>query len=237
MKTFYFYLLVLLAFLPQMVLGQKNTNPYNLALLSSLDSLTKLVEKNADQDLVEIKQYVPDVVLDLKYATKDNFLKKKLYKKGYAFVRLPVAKALAQVQAELAVYGVGIKVFDAYRPYSVTRKMFEIRPDTVFLAVPWRGSQHNRGCAVDVTLVDLMSKKEIPMPTPYDDFTEKAHANYTNLPEEQIKDRELLKEVMHKAGFKVYESEWWHFTYKDCQQYGLVDIDLEKLAKSKKLKK
>ncbi len=235
MKTY--YLLVVLAFCTQMVLGQKNTNPYNLPLINSLDSLAKLVQKNADQDLVEIKQYVPDVVLDLKYATKDNFLKKKLYKKGYAFVRLPLAKALAEVQTELAVYGVGIKIWDAYRPYSVTRKMFEIRPDTVFLAVPWRGSQHNRGCALDITLVDLMSKKEIPMPTPYDDFTEKAHSNYTNLPEEQIKDRELLKRVMQKAGFTVYEAEWWHFTYKGWEQYGLVDIDLEKLAQSKKPKK
>ena len=228
------YLLLILSFFAQTVLGQKNTNPYNLPLLSTVDSLKKLVEKNADQDLVEIKQYVPDVVLDLKYATKDNFLKKKLYKKGYAFVRLPVAKALAVVQTELAVYGVGIKIFDAYRPYAVTRKMFEMRPDTVFLAVPWRGSQHNRGCAVDVTLVELMSKKEIPMPTPYDDFTEKAYANYANLPEELIKNRELLKGVMQKAGFTVYEAEWWHFTYKDWEKYGLVDIDLEKLAQSKK---
>lgn len=235
MKTY--YLLVVCVFLAQLVLGQKNTNPYNLPLITSLDSLRRLVEKNADQDLVEIKQYVPNVVLDLKYATKDNFLKKKLYKKGYAFVRLPVAQALATVQAELARYGLGIKVFDAYRPYSVTRKMFEIRPDTVFLAVPWRGSQHNRGCAVDLSLVDLRSKKELPMPTGFDDFTEKAYADYADLPEELIKNRELLKGIMQKAGFSVYSAEWWHFTYKDWEKYGLVDIDLEKLAQNKKSKK
>lgn len=231
------YLLLFLAVLVQTVWAQKKNNPYNLPLLSSLDSLLGLAQKDSNQNLVEIKQYVPDVVLDLKYATKDNFLKKKLYKKGYAFVRLPVAQALAKAQAEFAEHGVGIKVFDAYRPYAVTRKMFEIRPDTIFLAVPWRGSQHNRGCAVDISLIDLMSGKEIAMPTGFDDFTEKAYANYPNLPKELIEHRELLKDVMQKAGFKVYEAEWWHFTYKDWEQYGLVDIDLEKLAQSKKSKK
>ncbi len=115
--------------------------------------------------------------LDIRYASNNNFTGEVIYNQPKAFVRLPVAKALQEVQSELNSMGLGLKIFDAYRPYAATLRFYEVYPDTMFVAAPWHGSRHNRGCAVDVSLVDLESGNELQMPSAFDDFSEKAMAN------------------------------------------------------------
>ena len=123
----------------------------------------------------------------------------------------------------------GLKIFDAYRPYRVTIIFYEKVKDTVFVASPYRGSRHNRGAAVDLTLINLRSGRELKMPTAFDDFTKKAHANYSKLPRSVIRNRELLKSVMLKNGFEVYADEWWHYDYKGWRDHPVLDLSFEEL--------
>jgi D-alanyl-D-alanine dipeptidase len=108
-------------------------------------------------------------------------------------------------------------------------KFYEVYPDTNFVAAPWKGSVHNRGCAVDLTLVILQTGKQLEMPTPFDDFTEKAAHSYMNLPDQVLKNRQILKDIMTKHGFLIYEAEWWHYDFKDWKSYKLMDISFEEL--------
>ncbi len=132
------------------------------------------------------------------------------------------------VQQELKSQGLGLKLFDGYRPLSAQRKLWEIVPDSRYIADPAKGSKHNRGAAVDLTLVDK-NGKELAMPTPYDDFTEKAHWNYQNLPQEAIRNRTLLRQIMEKHGFKGISTEWWHFDDRNWEQYEILDLDFDKI--------
>ena len=141
-------------------------------------------EEDSSRLLIDLEKFIPGIKLDVRYATKNNFFGAAVYEVEKAFLRLPAAKALKKVQQELNKKGLGLKIFDAYRPYSVTVKFYEKYPDTNFVASAWKGSLHNRGCAVDLTVIDLKSGEEIEMPTEYDDFTERAGINYSNLPEE-----------------------------------------------------
>jgi D-alanyl-D-alanine dipeptidase len=152
-----------------------------------------------------------------------------IYKSPKAYLRRPVAEALFKIEKELNSKGLGLKVYDAYRPYSATLKFYEVFPDTSFVASPRKGSRHNRGCAVDVTIIDLKTGKELEMPTSFDDFTEKASQSYMKLPENAIKNRKLLSEIMTKYGFVKYEPEWWHYDFKGWENFGLMDIPFEEL--------
>lgn len=180
--------------------------------------------------MIDIKHYIPEIVLDIRYATTNNFTKEQIYTLPKAFLRKPVADSLKKVQMELSKIGLGIKVFDAYRPYSATLKFYEVFPDTTYVAAPWRGSRHNYGCAVDLTLIELKTGRELRMPTEFDDFTSKAHHDYNDLPKDVIENRELLRKVMEKYGFKIYPDEWWHYDFYDWQNYEILDIQFEKLV-------
>jgi len=177
-----------------------------------------------DLKLVEIKKFIPDIVLDIRYATTNNFMHRQMYKEAKAFARLPVAKALKAVEAELKKNGLGLKIYDAYRPYSVTVDFYERVHDTNFVADPRKGSRHNRGCAIDLTIIDLKTGKELDMPTGYDSFSKKAAANYPDLPKNEIDNRELLKSIMEAHGFKINRSEWWHYDYNGWANFALLDI-------------
>lgn len=194
-----------------------------------IDRYKKQVKANPDKQLVEIKKYIPEIILDLRYATRDNFMHRRMYATGKAFARLPVVKALQQVEAELKGQGLGLKIYDAYRPYSVTVNFYEMAPDTNFVADPRKGSKHNRGCAIDLSLINLKTGKELDMPTGFDSFSRKAGANYMNLPPQQIANRELLKTVMAKYGFKVLSTEWWHYDFMGWAGYELLDIPVQSL--------
>jgi D-alanyl-D-alanine dipeptidase len=174
--------------------------------------------------LVEIKKYIPGIVLDIRYATTNNFTHHRMYPQARAFARLPVVMALKAVQNELKTKGLGLKIYDAYRPYSITEKFYEIAADTNFVADPRKGSKHNRGCAIDLSLIDLKTGKELDMPTAFDSFTLKAAADYPNLTPLQIANRELLKSIMQTHGFKVIATEWWHYDFNGWARYPLLDV-------------
>ncbi|WP_291399637.1 M15 family metallopeptidase [Daejeonella sp.] len=187
------------------------------------------VKSDKNKELVEIKKWIPNIKLDIRYATKNNFAKIAVYKQAKAFARLPVVEALRNVQNELNKSGIGLKIFDGYRPYSVTVKFYELASDKSFVANPKDGSRHNRGCAIDLTLINLKTGKELEMPTPYDSFAPEAAANFDKLSEQVLKNRALLINTMEKNGFKVLNNEWWHFDFNGWKNFELMDIPFEDL--------
>jgi D-alanyl-D-alanine dipeptidase len=183
-----------------------------------------LVAEDPAQVLVPVATAVPGVALDIRYATTENFMNEQLYPRPAAFLRCAPALALAAVQRDLAPRGLGLKVFDAYRPYSVTERMWERWKDPDFVADPAKGSRHNRGAAVDVTLVELSNGRELPMPTAYDDFTPAASATYPDVSDEVRRNRATLIRAMEARGFVVLPSEWWHFDFVGWETYALLDL-------------
>jgi D-alanyl-D-alanine dipeptidase len=204
-------------------------NPYGLDVINDHAAYKKSVELDKNKQLIEIKNRIPDIKLDIRYAGKNNFAKQAVYKQARAFARLPVVEALKNVQDELKISGYGLKIFDGYRPYSVTVKFFDIASDKSFVANPKDGSRHNRGCAIDLTLIDLRTGKELEMPTPYDSFAAEAASDFNNLPANIIQNRKLLRDTMEKHGFRVLNNEWWHFDFIGWKNYELMDIAFEDL--------
>ena len=209
----------------------KNKYGYPLSIISDLSTYEAQVAADNNNALIEIKSLIPNIVLDIRYATTNNFLKKVFYKEAKAFARLPVVVALQKAQAELNKQGIGIKIYDGYRPYSVTVQFYESFPDSLYVASPWSGSRHNRGCALDMTLVKLKTGKELKMPTPYDSSIEASWADAPVKNKRTLKNRELMKSVMAKYGFTVEPSEWWHYNYNGWANYPLMDIPFEVLQK------
>lgn len=187
------------------------------------------VKANPDKQLVEIKQYIPSIVLDIRYATPNNFMHRRMYQKAKAYARLPVVKALQEVETDLKTRGLGLKIYDAYRPYTVTVQFYEMTTDTNFVANPRHGSKHNRGCAIDLSVINLKTGKELDMPTGFDSFSKKASANYPTLTKLQLDNRELLKTVMQAHGFTVLPTEWWHYDFNGWREYELLDVPFSAL--------
>lgn len=208
------------------------TDHHELYIVNTTEEYRAQVAENPDMQLVDLEKHIEGILLDIRYATEDNFTGEVIYTEPKAFLRRPVADALKRVQDSLAHYGLGLLVYDAYRPYAATVKFFEVYPDPDFVADPRYGSRHNRGCAVDVTLIDLATGLEIPMPTDYDEFTERAHPEYMNFPEEVIANRSFLFEIMAHHGFTHYPTEWWHFDYNGWEAFPLMDLSFEELINS-----
>lgn len=202
---------------------------YGVKTISTGNEYREKAAGDSLQALVDLETFIPGIVLDIRYATANNFMEEQIYASAAAWLRLPAAKALKDVQEDLAKLGYGLKIFDAYRPYTATIKFYEKIQDSTFVASPWTGSRHNRGCAVDLTLISLESGRELSMPTGYDSFTEQAHTNYKNLPSEVIRNRELLKKVMTAHGFEIYPDEWWHYDFSEWKKYPLMDLSFEEL--------
>jgi zinc D-Ala-D-Ala dipeptidase len=178
-------------------------------------------------DLVEIRAVDPTIRVELRYATTDNFAGRAVYPPdARALLQRPAAEALARVQAALERQGLGLLVYDAYRPWSVTRHFWKITPreKRAFVADPKRGSRHNRGCAVDLTLVELATGRTLPMPSGYDEFSERASPDYAGGTAEERRHRDLLRAAMEGEGFTVYANEWWHFDYRDWRRYPILDL-------------
>lgn len=207
----------------------QNSNPYNLPVVSDTAVYAAQCRADSNNLMVDLAFYAPDIQLDIRYATFENFTGQILYPEAKAFVRLPVAKALKRVQENLSSKGVGLKIYDAYRPYSVTLRMWELMGDTNYVAAPWLGSRHNRGCAVDVTVVDSTSGNELEMPTVFDEFGPRSSATYPDLPSVVLENRNSLIEVMRRYGFQVLETEWWHFDFEGWEKYPLMDISFSDL--------
>lgn len=164
----------------------------------------------------------PGIVLDIRYATTNNFVGEKLYPCQRCFLKPAVAKAIAGVHRELKKQGLGLKMFDCYRPHSVQWALWKKVPDPRYVADPRKGSMHNRGSAVDLTIVDSQGK-ELEMGTPYDYFGVEAYINYTNLPQKVLANRKLLRDVMVANGFRTTSTEWWHFSYTKAA-YPIADM-------------
>jgi D-alanyl-D-alanine dipeptidase len=191
------------------------------------------VKKDPDKKMTELKALIPGLVYNLRYATSNNFMKRLMYPAGthVTFLRAPAAKALQKVQEELNKKGMGLKIFDAYRPYSVTVKFWELVKDERYVANPSRGSGHNRGIAIDLTLIEYVNGRELEMGTDFDNFSDTAHHGFNRLPEKTLNNRALLKTTMEKNGFKAYNDEWWHYTFSDGKQYEILDIEFKKLRR------
>lgn len=182
-------------------------------------------------DLADVTTLDPTLRLDIRYATTNNFMGAAFYATARAFLQRPAAEALARAQRALAARGFGLLIHDAYRPWSVTKMFFEATPPELrhFVADPSRGSRHNRGCAVDLTLCDLATGRPVVMPGGYDEMTERSHPTYRGGTSEERWLRDLLRSAMEAEGFAVYEFEWWHFDYGGWREYPVLDVPFEKL--------
>lgn len=212
-------------------------NKYGLWVISDISVYGLTVKNNPAKEMTDIRKIIPNMGLDLRYATKNNFLKKKLYPRlKTTYLRSKAAMALALVQKELNEKGYGLKIFDAYRPYTVTEMMWEPIQDDRYTADPKKGSGHNRGAAVDLTIINLAAKKELDMGTGFDNFSDTAHHSFTSLPDDVLQNRLLLKNTMEKYGFKSFETEWWHYSLPDIKEYELLNISFEDLKKMQRRK-
>ncbi len=202
-------------------------NEYGLEVVDDKDLYLRTVEEDPSKELVDLEEEISGIRLDVRYATEDNFMEEQLYPVAKAVLRKPAAEFLSEAQEDLKERGLELEVFDGYRPYEVTERMWEPYQDPDFVADPAEGSRHNRGCAVDVTLVDSATGEELLMPTDYDDFTEKAAHDYGDLPEEVKDNRDLLREVMEGHGFAALETEWWHYDCQGWERFEVMDLPLE----------
>jgi zinc D-Ala-D-Ala dipeptidase len=206
---------------------------YGTEVLQSTAAFRTITMADSNKRMIELKTLIPNIVYDLRYATTNNFVSRALYPvtTAHTFLRAPAAMALRNVQKELNAQGLGLKIFDAYRPYSVTVKFWELIKDERYVANPAKGSGHNRGLAVDVTIIELTSGSELDMGTAFDNFTDTAHHTFTALPAAVLNHRKLLKEVMLKHGFQLFETEWWHYYWPNNRNYEVLDIDFKKLKR------
>jgi zinc D-Ala-D-Ala dipeptidase len=184
-------------------------------------------------DLVELVKLDPTIKLDIRYATANNFLGTPLYTQARAFLQRPAAEALVRAHPELKSQGYGLIIHDGYRPWYVTEIFWKATPDDkkLFVANPAQGSRHNRGCAVDLSLYDLQTGKEVEMPSGYDEMTKRSYADYPGGTVEERSRRALLRHAMEEQGFAVNPDEWWHFDYKDWKQYPIQNAKFEDLGK------
>lgn len=222
MKKSILWLLVLLG------VSAQAQNKYGLKASSWNDYKQSLTD-HPQNELVNLQKFIPGIAIDIRYATTNNFTHSKIYNLARAYARKPVAQALKKAQEEFRQLGVGIVVFDAYRPYKATVKFYEEYHDTTYVASPYKGSRHNRGCAIDMSLVDLKTGKELKMPTEYDSFSKDAWPTTPVNDPVAKKNRDLIIRVMERNGFKVNASEWWHFDFVGWQKYEVMDIDFEEL--------
>lgn len=181
-----------------------------------------------ESTLVDLAVYDHRLKFDIRYAGHHNFMGKPIYPAARALLQKAAADALIRAHNKLQSAGYGILVFDAYRPWRITRAMWDEKPQhRAFLADPLQGSRHNRGCAIDLTLYDVKTGKEIPMPSAYDEFTARAHPDYEGGEDAARNARDQLRAAMESEGFKVYENEWWHFDYQGWEDYPLLDTPLQ----------
>jgi zinc D-Ala-D-Ala dipeptidase len=186
---------------------------------------------NLQAKLIEVTKINPTIKLDIRYSTSNNFTGKIIYPFAKLFLEEEAAIALDAVQKELNTLGLGLKVFDGYRPLSVQEIFWKICPDEHYVANPAKGSRHNRGAAVDLTLIDLKKEKELKMPSDYDDFTPKAHRDYLRMKAKTARQNcKLLELIMLKYGFIGIPTEWWHFDFYNWEKYPIQNISFNELS-------
>ncbi|MCD7756150.1 MAG: M15 family metallopeptidase [Firmicutes bacterium] len=181
----------------------------------SAETVETQAPEPADSDFVRVQDYLPEITVELRYATENNFTGQIIYEFTDAWLRYGTVKKLMDVQAELAKSGLSLKIWDAFRPTQAQYKLWEVFPDPTYVANPINGfSSHSRGNTVDVTLVDSTGA-ELTMPTGFDDFTALADRDYSDCPPDAAANAQFLEQVMKECGFIPYSGEWWHFSDED----------------------
>jgi len=213
--TYYFFVLLIISSCASQskIEPVLNTQKYNFR--SQILPLQILLPSSdfGRENWIELKEIAPSILYNIKYAGVDNFVHQKVYPCAKCYLRPEVAKALALAQQDLKKQGYGLVVYDCYRPLSAQKKLWNIKPDLNYVADPKKGSMHNRGLAVDLSIVDK-NGKELDMGTSFDDFTEKAHSYYNKFSKKILHNRKILTELMHKYGMEPIRTEWWHFSYR-----------------------
>jgi D-alanyl-D-alanine dipeptidase len=213
--------------------GISQPNDNQLFVIKTLRQYRKWLKQNPEKHLVPLELRVTPIYSAVAYQTTQNFTGQVLYRKHSFWVLADASERLNKIQDTLKTMGLSLFFYDTYRPYSVTRKMWKIVPDERYAANPAKGSGHNRGIAVDVTLADLATGKPLAMPTGYDNFSDTAHHDFEGLPEEISKNRVLLKLVMEQYGFKALRTEWWHYSLPDGTKFPVLDLKFRTLKKLK----
>ncbi|NND31614.1 MAG: M15 family metallopeptidase [Saprospiraceae bacterium] len=201
---------------------QLNEIPLNIRDKTEVDERTATVNDTLPEGWVDVKSLIPELVLDIRYATSDNFVGIQLYPCERCLLRKEVAEAIAVAFEALRADNLGLKLFDCYRPRSVQEALWRKVPDARYVTNPAKGSMHNRGAAVDLTLID-QNGHEIDMGTEYDFFGEKAYHTFTKLPAEVLTARRKLRDLMQEVGFKHIRTEWWHYSYQ-IKNYEVSDF-------------
>lgn len=177
--------------------------------------------------LINLQQIMPNIKLDIHYATPHNFTNATIYTHGKCYLIEPAAHALQAAAKKFQDLGYNLKIWDGYRPFRVQQIFWNLVPDERYVANPAKGSRHNRGCSIDLTLT--FQNQELDMGTDFDDFSEKSHRDYFDFNNDVLKNRQLLQEIMEKHHFVGWLNEWWHFDYKDWEQYPLLDINFDEI--------
>jgi len=223
--------------------GTEEGKPFRIAPVKPVSELEPLAKKATPPrergpfltpELVEVTRLDPTIKLDIRYATSNNFMGAAFYSKARAYLQKPAAEALVRVHRTLNPLGYGVLIFDAYRPWHVTKMFWEATPKgkKEFVANPRKGSRHNRGAAVDVTLYDLKTGRPVKMGSAFDEFSERSHPGYPGGTSLERWNRRFLTEFMAKEGFKVFHNEWWHFDYKDWRKYPIMNVDFDRISDS-----
>ena len=227
---------------PRRAIGPESGNVFRIQPRRPIDRIRREAQSqqppaekapNRKADLVDLTTLDPAIKLDIRHAGTDNFLSTPLYTSARAFLQRPAAEALARAHRKLMAQGYGLLIHDAYRPWYVTKIFWDATPDDkhIFVANPAEGSRHNRGCAVDLSLYDLRSGKPIEMVGVYDEMSDRSYPDYPGGTSLERWHRALLRRAMEAEGFTVFETEWWHFDYKDWREYGIGNIPFERIPK------
>jgi D-alanyl-D-alanine dipeptidase len=205
---------------------------YGLPIVNSIPLFGQTLRQHPEKKMRMVSPR-SGLLLDLRYATKNNFVNKILYteKPQATYLRKPVVLALDSVLADLKKMHLGLKIFDAYRPYFITLQLWGKEPDSRYAADPAKGSGHNRGIAVDLSLIDLKTQQPLEMPTGFDNFTDSAHQDFMALSARVIQHRNLLKQLMEKHGFIALSTEWWHFSWPNPENYEVLDLSFHQMKK------
>lgn len=205
---------------------------YGLPVIRGKEVYEKMVRSDRENELLDMRLLLPSAKFDVTYAGENNFLKRRIYPTADLFMRAPAARALVDVAKRLKKQGYGLLLFDGYRPYSVTELFYEEIRDTTFVADPRKGSKHNRGMAIDLTLTNLKTGLPVPMPSGYDEATERAYHDYTGGDSETLRNRKILRDAMEAEGFQIFRYEWWHYDFKGwekCMTYDLWHEDIRSI--------
>jgi zinc D-Ala-D-Ala dipeptidase len=211
---------------------------YGLPYINNVSLYRESLVHHPEKQMISLTN-IQGIILDLRYASENNFMHKKLYSgtTKTTYLRKSVYEALDSVSIFLAVLGLGLVIFDAYRPYAVTESLWEKVKDDRYAANPSKGSGHNRGVAVDLTMADLITHKLVVMPTGFDNFSDSAHQDFKAANSIAITNRELLTKVMKKYGFEPLSTEWWHFSWPHSENFEVLDLSFEQLDRLKLDKK